>query len=475
MFALKELNRERSKVKGVQAQAKASAKLNKTYFQQKESLTDLNRLTAEFALKVKAVKNIFLGSINAVVRFVRGLSALKAALLATGVGALVVALGLIVAYWDDILDFVKGTNHELEKQIELGKENLKIVEGQLKTNKLLEQLAISEGKSTEQILKDRKEILKFQLKSIAAQITLLATQKEEQTERTKRITFLQSTLNSLTFGLAGFKAETEKEKTALDETNKELVKLGDLAIQVRTLINDIDKPTVEKESKEKKEKDREEVIPLETSLAQDQEIVDIASEIAQAKAREAGFQINQIKEEIRQEDLEAQEKYNDLLVKQERDKFALIAQLGQQAAKLAGEDTAAGKALAVVSATISTYLSAQKAFESQFLPIPTPSSPIRGALAAGVAIASGLANVKSILSVQVPGGDSVSGGVSAQAPQATQVAPQFNVVGASQTNQLAESISQQQNIPIKAFVVSKEVTTQQELDRNRESTATFGT
>ena len=45
---------------------------------------------------------------------------------------------------------------------------------------------------------------------------------------------------------------------------------------------------------------------------------------------------------------------------------------------------------------ISTYFAAQKAFESQFLPIPTAGSPIRGAIAAGIAIASGLFRVAQI-------------------------------------------------------------------------------
>ncbi len=473
-LALKQLNAERRKVKGVKAQTLATKKLNAGYFGSKTALTDVNRLTAEFALKVKAVKSIVLASVQSVVKFVRSLSFLKTALLATGIGALVVALGLVVAFWDDIIDVIKGTNRELEKQIKLGKENLEIVEAQLKTNELLEKLYEAEGKSTEKILEDRKEILKQRLQEIAAQITLLAIQKDEQTERANTLNFVERTLTALTVGFGSVRKETKKEKEALVETNKELTKLGDLAIQVATAISNIDKPKGKDKDKERTGT-REEVTPLEASLAQDQEITNIATEIAQAKASEAGFIINQIKEEFRQEDIAAQKAYNDLLVKQEKDKFSLIAQLGQQAARLAGEDTAVGKALAVVSTTISTYLAAQQAYASQFLPIPTPSSPIRAALAASVAIASGLANVKSILSVQVPGGDSVSGGVGINASVPQIQAPQFNIVGDTGINQLAASIAQQQNIPMKTFVVAKDVTTQQELDRNTVSTATFGT
>tara|TARA_R100001594_G_scaffold94696_1_gene128975 strand:- start:66 stop:1631 length:1566 start_codon:yes stop_codon:yes gene_type:complete len=53
-------------------------------------------------------------------------------------------------------------------------------------------------------------------------------------------------------------------------------------------------------------------------------------------------------------------------------------------------------------------------------------------------------------------------------------APAFNVVGASATNQLAESIAGQQQQPIQAYVVSNDVSTAQELDRNIITGASIG-
>jgi hypothetical protein len=44
--------------------------------------------------------------------------------------------------------------------------------------------------------------------------------------------------------------------------------------------------------------------------------------------------------------------------------------------------------------------------------------------------------------------------------------PAFNVVGASNTNQLADAIGGQSQQPIKAFVVSNDVTSAQSMDRN---------
>jgi len=58
---------------------------------------------------------------------------------------------------------------------------------------------------------------------------------------------------------------------------------------------------------------------------------------------------------------------------------------------------------------------------------------------------------------------SLGGGSSAAA--AAPAAPSFNVVGASAQNQLAAAIAGQQSEPVKAYVVSSDVTTAQELDR----------
>jgi len=53
-------------------------------------------------------------------------------------------------------------------------------------------------------------------------------------------------------------------------------------------------------------------------------------------------------------------------------------------------------------------------------------------------------------------------------------APAFNVVGASETNQLADAIGGQTQQPVKAFVVSSDVSTAQELDRNIIEGASIG-
>lgn len=140
-------------------------------------------------------------------------------------------------------------------------------------------------------------------------------------------------------------------------------------------------------------------------------------------------------------------------------------------ANLIGKETAAGKALAVASATISTINSAQKAYEST-VGIPYVG-PFLAPINAGLALAAGYKNVSDILSVQVPGGG--GGGGSAPSAGSTPRAPSFNVVGtsAASANQIANTIGKEQP-PVKAYVVSNDVTTAQSLDRNIVSSASLG-
>ena len=70
-----------------------------------------------------------------------------------------------------------------------------------------------------------------------------------------------------------------------------------------------------------------------------------------------------------------------------------------------------------------------------------------------------------------------SGGGSVSMPRMSAAAsapPSFNVVGASETNQLAQSIGQDEKQPIKAFVVSNDVSDAQSLDRNIIESASIG-
>ena len=142
---------------------------------------------------------------------------------------------------------------------------------------------------------------------------------------------------------------------------------------------------------------------------------------------------------------------------------------------IAGEETVAGKAFAVAAATINTYRGVSDALAATTV---TPfETALKFANAAAIGIA-GIANVKKIISVKTPTVRGGGGGGTQSAPSLGASAPprppSFNVVGASNTNQLADAIGGQSQTPTRAYVVSSDVTSAQELDRNIVEGASIG-
>ena len=128
-----------------------------------------------------------------------------------------------------------------------------------------------------------------------------------------------------------------------------------------------------------------------------------------------------------------------------------------QAATLFGEHTAANKTLRIAGAVMDTYAAADTALATA----PVPLNFIQAA----AVIAAGIANVKKIMEVKVPN-DKGGARISAAVATAPTQAPDFNVVGAGGVSQLATGLADITGRPIKAFVVSKEISSAQELDRN---------
>jgi len=132
----------------------------------------------------------------------------------------------------------------------------------------------------------------------------------------------------------------------------------------------------------------------------------------------------------------------------------------------AEEGSALAKGIAVSQSLISTYQGINKALAETTDPSPTQSLRFLNAAAVGVA---GFANVASILSTNTSGSGSVS---SSQGGQQVS-APSFNIVEGTPQNELSENILNQQNRPVEAFVVSRNVTNSEELNRNIVNRATI--
>jgi hypothetical protein len=131
---------------------------------------------------------------------------------------------------------------------------------------------------------------------------------------------------------------------------------------------------------------------------------------------------------------------------------------------LAKEGGALAKGVAVAQAVMSTYQGINKALAETT--DVTPTQTLRFANAAAVGIA-GLINVKKILATK-PIETGSGGGASAPAAPA---APSFNLVQGTGSNQIAETLAGERQ-PIQTYVLSGNVTSQQELDRNSRNEGT---
>ena len=104
--------------------------------------------------------------------------------------------------------------------------------------------------------------------------------------------------------------------------------------------------------------------------------------------------------------------------------------------------------------------------------LPEPFGSINRGIQLAALAATTVASIRNINAAEPTGGGSPPATITT--PSAPSQPPQFNVVGQGGVNQLAQSIGGQFNQPIRAYVVGGDVTTSQQLQRQRVRTATFG-
>ena len=207
-----------------------------------------------------------------------------------------------------------------------------------------------------------------------------------------------------------------------------------------------------------------------------QNVIDNANTGTQAKI-DAQIAYDQFMETSRQ-----QEKANNdalKLAEEQQDRDVMNAKLDSAkqgfalVGELAGEGSKVGKAMAIGQATISGYQAVQNAFTTASLSPVTAAFPAYPFIQAGLAGAFAAVNIKKIASTK-PVGASTPPSSSVGGAPSTPAIPNFNTVGASDTNQLADAIGSQSKQPIKTYVVASDVTTAQSLERNIITGATVG-
>ena len=184
----------------------------------------------------------------------------------------------------------------------------------------------------------------------------------------------------------------------------------------------------------------------------------------------------------KQKRIENDEFYGDILIKEEqalaqskrakekldkkeqKAKLAIANETASAIIGLAGESSAVGKAVGVAMAIMNT----KEAITEALTGSPPPFNFIQAA-AVG---AFGLKQVRDIMSTKLPAG--ASSGTGGAGASMSVSAPDFNVVGQGAGSQLAGVVGSRFGEPIKAYVLSSDVSSAQELDRKIDSTATIG-
>ena len=468
---------------------------------------------------------------------INAFNGIKAAIGSIGIGLLVIALGTVVSQWDNITEAIRGTSKEQEiyngLQTEAIKQSAKEV-SQLDTlyktsqnhtlslkqrksavDKLQEQYpyyfknisdeAFLNGKATDAYRKLRQAIIDVAMAKAAQQkieeISAKYLEKEIELNKDRADAvndYKKAQDETIVRGGTGESAGTtyvrtreEKQYAAKLLYNKALKDQSELQKQLNaelkpyldivqkssglenTLSSKPISPTVVKTTEKKTDASltKEQLVSLENDKMyaeiQIQNVKDTAlMRLDIAKESEHAL-TNIIAEEA-----EKRKKIEDEQAELRKARLMETANVMGQVSELIGKDTVAGKALAISQAIINTYLGASEALKQKST-LPSPFDVVAKVANVATVIATGLKTVKAITSVKV--GSSGGGGGSAPSMgglSATVQQPQFNVAGNAGVNQIASTLANQP--PIKAYVVGKEVSTQQSLDRNIVKNATLG-
>jgi len=432
--------------------------------------------------------------------------AMRSALIATGIGAFVVLLGIVVDNWEAIGEAIGFINRDFEKQNQLLQDNTKLVNSRLSLlNKEINFNKLRD-KSNKENLKYQKDLLLEKKKLLAENILLLETQlataKSQATELSLWQKFLGRTKAKGDVGIID-----EEEKENIDALTLQLNKLKEAAIDVESILNPPETTTpTTKEARgqisaisfggetgisdpynEQKEKDAKSLQALregteEFAIAQNERLdieVEALFKSAEIATQKTANEKQASEERIAQAKAEADAKLaiQNATIDVTMQGIGLLKKVfaenkGIQKALLIAE-SAAGIAKIVINTQAANTAAIAK---YALLPGGQALSAKEIALnkiSAGIGIAANLAATAKALGV-LGGGNSGGGNTNlGDSSQGGASAPSFNVVGTGGVNQLAQSL-QAQDTPIRAYVVSGDVTSSQEFDRNVEDSSSIG-
>lgn len=521
-------------------------KVKDTEDSSKSLMDSLDKLT-------KGMISSFRDSVKTVKGLTKGFVSLRGAIIATGIGALVVALGSLVTFFtktqrgadklsqafagigatiDVLVDRVssfgeglfmiisgdisegleilknsfKGIGEEIREEsaaaIQLEKDlqaledrEIEMIKTRTKLRREIEEARLAYADVTktdeerisalEKAIKLENELADQEIAIAAERVRIITEQNalgestrddlRAQAEAEARLDELQAQRASRSKELVGvlsaLKAKqmelTEEEKESI-RVQQELKELEEERARIRRSQASLDQEAIEEIQSQALlstlSKEQQEIIALENSYADKLALLKTYGEDTTAVEDQIEREKAAIRKKYRDQETKATENNNQLKLEAEFEAakaiFGAASSLGDALIKDEEKRFKFNKAAGLANAVINTAEGVTKALAAQ------------NYVAAGVTAASGAAQIATIASRKFTTSDT-----SAPQPRAIEApssSPSFNIVGAANNTQLADDIAGALNRqPVRAYVVGSEVTSQQQLDRNRINQVSF--
>ena len=474
-------------------------------------------LKVQGALAFSEGLNTILGSIDGFknlalvikTQVLQAFTTLRGALIASGIGALAIGLGLLIANFDkvkeavlklipglsalgdsigkivdSVTDFV-GITSETDRALELYAKNSKGRKEQYERElKVLE----SQGASEKDISEKRKQIAKEDINVLEAKKrngvklseeetknlansknelvviegnykkSVLATQKKGDDEYLKKQN--EKIDQELANELSRITRLNELAEAGLSDEEKKIVKVKQQLETDLLLFSDNERLKADLTRKSAIEIDK---ITRESSKSEVKELKDVKNvfDVIQNNKPKTIALVTGAMDRSIKASADAEIKIASITQEQ---KLGIISNALRTGMQLAGEGTVAGKALGIADATINTYVGATQALST----LPPPFSFI----AAAATIAQGLLSVNSIINTplpSMPGVSDTSGGGGGSRLSAAPVPPSFTPNAPTSLD--ATSLNAIGNVAARAYVVESDITGSQKRIRRIENSA----
>ena len=298
----------------------------------------------------------------------KAFAAIRAGIGSTGIGLIVIALGAIVAYWDDIKEAVSGVSDEQKDLLKNTEKTVLANEKSYDNISKSENILKQQGKTEKEILQLKIASLKVSIKDLSAKLQAQESIQQSQIDTAKRnkdilqgmIRFIFAPLSILLkavdavgtalgqdFGLEeGFSGgiakmvfdpkEVQDQSNAAIQTSKDaLLKMQNDVAGFEESIKGIDKKAVEDKKKIGDDAAEKELDRL-AKLEEDKKKMTNDALSAEASAREAGRQKELAL--ITDEGLKIKKEYTNKLASLQEAKAAELKAVGDNAAAIAAID-----------------------------------------------------------------------------------------------------------------------------------------